>query len=102
MGMLSEWRKLPPKTIEGLGVKTAWIQPDGIIIVSPAFSTTLAKLITGGGGGARDQQNTARAHEERVAHSPGGQIANSESQRAETVAVGDRVEVIRNEMYNSY
>lgn len=44
MGMLSEWRKLPPKTSEGLGVKTAWIHPDGIISVSPAFSTTLAKL----------------------------------------------------------
>lgn len=43
MGMLSEWRKLPPKTREGLGVNTAWIQPDGIIRVSPASNTTLSK-----------------------------------------------------------
>lgn len=41
MGMLSECKKLPPKTSEGLGVNTACIQPEGIISVSPAFSTTL-------------------------------------------------------------
>lgn len=35
------WRKLPPKLIQSTGVKTAWIQPDGIKRVSPAWTRIL-------------------------------------------------------------